>query len=478
MQARCYSASTFLRADATASVGNGEGTRAGVPAAPAPAGSSARTFWAQWPGAKGSAMLATSAADVGDLKMEIKKKLPSLRDVDTDSITLQLASEDGALFTAKDAAGNEQPVTLSSMDTIDDALRKAAEKAGRTIGDADKLRIIVDAAAPAPAKPIASELFLQRSRTRYCTVSPAALKLGALLLTLPSRFSLSVLRPAHSAPTCCAALEYRVLARPKQLSEPVLKSIKSAADFDKLIRGRSLSHMQCSAEPTPEPDAQLNIVTDLNTAMAAMQVPGTYLWLRVAGEMLEAPVSNLKDFRDSTARGFEMETNKALARNELLLRTYGKLQLLNDGRGITFYAEGTTRAFLEIDGVIKSSTVALINKAKSSLHVEDVETMCKKLEKLDIIFANPAVFTSEPAGIIEALRGLRFVPVASCRDYSAEVKARCAEKAVHLLETDGSGYRCTLHAAPAANVAAAAADSAAADGNISCWSVLRTFMGP
>jgi len=99
---------------------------------------------------------------VGLFKVEVVRKLKL--DVPLDSIMLQLASEDGTLFThAKDATGSEQPVTLSSMDTIDEALRKAAETAGRTIGDADKLRIIVDVAAPAPAKPIARELCLQQA---------------------------------------------------------------------------------------------------------------------------------------------------------------------------------------------------------------------------------------------------------------------------------------------------------------------------
>jgi len=152
MQTRRYSASTVLRADVAASVGSGGDTKAGLPAALAPAGSrTTRVFWVQRSGARSSAKLETSAADVGDLAKEIKKELPSLRDVGTDSITLQLASADGTLFRhAKDATGNEQPVTLNSMDTLDVALKKAADAAGRPAFDPDeKLRIIVDVATPA-----------------------------------------------------------------------------------------------------------------------------------------------------------------------------------------------------------------------------------------------------------------------------------------------------------------------------------------
>jgi hypothetical protein len=82
---------------------------------------------------------------------EIKKELELSAPLD--SITLQLASADGKLFTFKGGDGNEQPVTLDSMDTLDEALKKAAkaaEEAGRpAIKDTDKLRIIVDVAAPA-----------------------------------------------------------------------------------------------------------------------------------------------------------------------------------------------------------------------------------------------------------------------------------------------------------------------------------------
>ena len=85
--------------------------------------------------------------------------------------------KDGKLVTAKDAAGNPQPVTLSSMDTIDEALKKAAEAAGRTIKDTDKLRIIVSAAPLAvSAAPLAASAdgedadAVQRRSVRSCAV--------------------------------------------------------------------------------------------------------------------------------------------------------------------------------------------------------------------------------------------------------------------------------------------------------------------
>ena len=136
-------------------MGDGLGVDMSVPAPAAPAGSiKTRTFWVQLKGDAGLAKLVTSATDVGDLAEEIANKLKLTQR--PSSIVLQLASEDGTLFTAKDAAGSPQPATLSSMDTIDEALQKAAKAAGRVIKPDDKLRIIVDVAAP-DATPAASE---------------------------------------------------------------------------------------------------------------------------------------------------------------------------------------------------------------------------------------------------------------------------------------------------------------------------------
>ena len=173
MQARCYTASAFLRAGDGASVGDSEGATPSASAPAAPAGSiKTRVFWAQRPGAQGSAKLVTRAADVGDLVKEIKKELEMSAPLDSIKLQLVATDKDGKLVTAKDAAGNPQPVTLSSMDTMDEALKKAAEAAGRTIKDTDKLRIIADV----PAAPLAASAdgedadAVQRRSVRSCAV--------------------------------------------------------------------------------------------------------------------------------------------------------------------------------------------------------------------------------------------------------------------------------------------------------------------
>jgi len=184
VQDRCYSTSTFLRADAAASVGSGGDSKT-----PAPAGSSTtRIFFVQRLGAKSHAALpARGDMLVSFFVEEIQKKLPILRDIDADSITLQVASADGTLFRhAKDAEGNEQPVTLDSMDTIDEALNKAAGAAGRTIGDKDKLRIIVllPADAPLAASADGEDAGAVQRRSVRSFALPLSLSLSLLLLTL------------------------------------------------------------------------------------------------------------------------------------------------------------------------------------------------------------------------------------------------------------------------------------------------------
>jgi hypothetical protein len=172
LQTRFFCASALLRAGDGASVGDGSQTS--VPTASPPARiSKTRIFWVQLKGDAGLAPLpAQGDILVGFLVEEVANKLKLTQR--TSSLVLNLASEDGTLFTAKDADGNPQPVTLNSINTIDEALNKAAKEAGRVIKPEDKLRIIVDVAAP--AAPLAASAdgedadAVQRTRMRSCAV--------------------------------------------------------------------------------------------------------------------------------------------------------------------------------------------------------------------------------------------------------------------------------------------------------------------
>ncbi len=167
--ARCYSVSSFVRGGAASVGDNGKSS---VHSAAAPAGRSPKEWvlGVQRKGDKDSAVIAAAGEMiVGLLKKEIKRKLELTASLDT--ITLQLASEDGTLLTAKDAAGKELPVTLNSMDTVDEALKKAAKQAGREINIKDKLRIIVDVAAVTPNSGVEGECCVAVESLSECAIA-------------------------------------------------------------------------------------------------------------------------------------------------------------------------------------------------------------------------------------------------------------------------------------------------------------------
>lgn len=55
------------------------------------------------------------------------------------------------------------------------------------------------------------------------------------------------------------------------------------------------------------------------------------------------------------------------------------------------------------------------------------------------------LFTGNPGGIVEQICGLEVVPVASTMAYNENVRRKAKELGIHLLQRDGSGFRCLLH---------------------------------
>jgi hypothetical protein len=138
LQTRSYPKSAFLNADKSFSANASSAGRSAKKRVQVK-----HTLFAQRPGSTDPAVIKASGETmVGLLKEKIKKKLEI--EAPLDCITLQLASADGTLFTAKGSDGKERLVTLSSMDTIDQALEKAATALGDAIKPENKLLIIVD----------------------------------------------------------------------------------------------------------------------------------------------------------------------------------------------------------------------------------------------------------------------------------------------------------------------------------------------
>jgi len=284
------------------------------------------------------------------------------------------------------------------------------------------------------------------------------------------------------------------MARRNEFSEPLVKSIKSAADFKELIRGRSLAHMQLSGDPTAasdskkakkrEPDAQLDIITDLDEAITAMQVPGTYLWLRDAGEVLAEDVSDLKRSALNHATGVENATTSAMFHDPMLIKKYGPFSLLNNGRGITIY-DKNKKAVMEVDGLVLNTTTVLLNECKTALsdaHVvgalptdadpaHDTRKVSEKgLKDRALAFFrivnNLSEYTSLSMDSLRLCEGKRIVPVASGFSVSAEAEKACNEHGIELIMPRGRGGTYTAESSGSGN----------ADGGV--WARMRCFLWP
>ena len=208
-------------------------------------------------------------------------------------------------------------------------------------------------------------------------------------------------------------------------------------------------------EPIKKPDTDINVVVTVEQAIEALGKAGTRLELRDNAVMLGADVSNLKSFRSNVAAAFEEKCTKAIAVNEQLLAAYGgKLELLNEGRGVQFYrvvrdevtgecAQGD--CVLECDGLIKNSVALLLNEAKAHMHEDDLSKLQESIKLLETIRDNPSGYCSDPPGIIEQLANLQLVPVASTARATIAVRSGCKQKHIHLVEPDASGFCCTLN---------------------------------
>lgn len=71
--------------------------------------------------------------------------------------------------------------------------------------------------------------------------------------------------------------------------------------------------------------------------------------------------------RTHLSAAFEELSTKALAINVELLRKFnGFLEALNDGRSVVFVDKATGIDAFECDGLVKNSTVVLLNEAKNA----------------------------------------------------------------------------------------------------------------
>ena len=192
-------------------------------------------------------------------------------------------------------------------------------------------------------------------------------------------------------------------------------------------------------------DKYITIVTDLDEAVSVSTTAGDFLMLDDPTTLLRDDVSNLKSFSMNVAGGFEELSNKAIAINKDLLKAYGGfLEPLNDGRGVTFFDDAGD-VYVQCDGLVRNTEVVLLNEAKMHFYEEDVrERRNVTAMKVNHIKAYPHLFTSDPEDIIEQLKGLKIVLIASGSSFTKKAEEDCEKAGIHRIRQDGSGFSCTL----------------------------------
>lgn len=199
-------------------------------------------------------------------------------------------------------------------------------------------------------------------------------------------------------------------------------------------------------------DKKITLITNLDAAIAASKVAGTYLQLNDSLASLLDEVTNLKGFSRNVATAFEVAAAKAASIDQTLTAKFGAGTLL--GVGTVFVTVDTGSNFVEIDGLVlcsgmsPSRGVLLVVEAKTHLHTDDLDKMRRTKEKLIVVMSSPGLFASSPdAGMLGQIAGhdgLVVELVAAAGSCDSAVAAQCLARGIHLMEPSGAGFSCRL----------------------------------
>mmetsp|Transcript_41435 Transcript_41435/g.103013 ORF Transcript_41435/g.103013 Transcript_41435/m.103013 type:complete len:457 (-) Transcript_41435:392-1762(-) len=215
--------------------------------------------------------------------------------------------------------------------------------------------------------------------------------------------------------------------------QPATAEVWSERDFKELFKP---GH-QLWASGETEPSRRI-----IQTLEQARSLPAeANLVLEADGDLLMRSVGNLQGFVKNHSSGIEHQTTKAMARDASLIREFGDLELVNDGRAVTFFDAKTRMKRLEVDGMVLNTSVLLVNESKMTPQVSDAASAAGKLPILRDILRRPSEFISEPPGILQAVKGVeQIVGVLSGVNFTSEVVDACADNSLRALRTNGEGY--------------------------------------
>jgi hypothetical protein len=192
-----------------------------------------------------------------------------------------------------------------------------------------------------------------------------------------------------------------------------------------------------------------HILTLEDAALAAADIHSVLLLESPTTFASAEDVNKLKSAINNRVRAIEVKTTRSIGSNAVVKEKYGDLQLINHGESVKFYFKGDKDAFLECDGLIKTSVSALLNEVKVSPKEVDLEDVLSRASKLELILIHPSHFVSEPPPVLQELNGVkRVVPFLSGCDFSHMLVNKCSLRGVHAVETNGSDYSVNLHLSP------------------------------
>jgi hypothetical protein len=204
--------------------------------------------------------------------------------------------------------------------------------------------------------------------------------------------------------------------------------------------GRTL--LKVSLDTTKEVIPEVMLTLE-DAAVAATETDSFLLFEGPYNRASAEDIDKLKSLINNQAR---VKTTRSIFSNPVVKANYGELQLINLGESVQFSRQGSKFPFLECDGLIKTSTSALLNEVKASPKMEDVDDVLDRAGKLLQILRKPYLYVSKPSNALEELNGLqRVVPFLSGCDFSREVVNKCSLLGVNTVETNGSDNSVRLY---------------------------------
>jgi hypothetical protein len=140
--------------------------------------------------------------------------------------------------------------------------------------------------------------------------------------------------------------------------------------YDFLCFGAGHTLLKVSLDTTKE--AIPEVMLTLEDAAVAATETDSFLLLEGQYNLASAEdVDTVKSLINNRAR--VKTTRSIFSSNPVVKDNYGDLQLINHGESVQFSRQVSNFPFLECDGLIKTSTSALLNEVKALPKMEDVD---------------------------------------------------------------------------------------------------------